>query len=172
MKFITQMWPPANTGKAGLAISEGDMNPTWWRVLDVQKDNTWPERGGRFAAAQRDGQQNGHSGNDGSGTGQGNPAATLRASPQPADQGIAALMRNDLDHANGMVDALQPFQAALQVTDALDLARQVHDAFRGEHLARRCQRAQPRRHVQRTTAIARTDRNRLTCIQPNADTPC
>ena len=80
------------------------------------------------------------------------------------------LVRDDLVDLDPLRDSLEPLGLAGPVLQAVDLAGEMRDTFAREHLARRCDRAQTRRKVERAAAIpAARQRHRLAGVQPDAD---
>jgi hypothetical protein len=98
------------------------------------------------------------------------PAPAAQAPRHRVEKGDGALLRHDLDDAHGLWDSLQPFHAPLEIADSGHGTGEVNDGLARKHLARAGERAQPRGHVQRASSIALADRDRLTGVDPDANT--
>ncbi len=75
----------------------------------------------------------------------------------------------DGDHLHRLLQTLDTHCAALDVVEALDLAREVRHARAHEHLAGPREGAEPSREVERAAAIAAVDRHRLARIEADPD---
>ena len=74
-----------------------------------------------------------------------------------------------MDRPDRLVHALQPERPRIRVADAVDLRRQVDDGLRCERLAGSRLPAQASRQVERRTAIATLDRDRLAGVEADPD---
>jgi len=79
------------------------------------------------------------------------------------------LLAPDLDHADRLLETLEPHGSTLDEADSLEPAGEADHRFGGEDLAGAGQAAKARRCVQSTAAVATLRRNGLACVEPDTD---